>query len=107
MATGLAPRTIRFYRTRGLVQAVKVPGLGNRTFYQPESVGRLMALSSASWSLSERAEADVLQYHVAGDTKASKLISEALVDGAVVMVLADGTVVIRKPLPKEMYEENE
>lgn len=106
-AAGVTVRTIRYYSSRGILSPVRVPGNGNRTFYPSESVQRLLALRSASLTLEDKVDAQVVEYHVAGSHAASDLIDAALMDGSLVMSLKDGTVVIRKPLPDELYDKEE
>jgi MerR HTH family regulatory protein len=102
--TGLTARTIRYYQSTGLLEAVKVPGAGNRSYYPLESVDRLLALRSASWTLPEKASARVYKYWLGNQEHISEIVQEAMVDGATVLQLSDGTIVIRKPLPKTMLE---
>jgi phage terminase Nu1 subunit (DNA packaging protein) len=102
--TDLAPRTIRLYQTQGAIQPVKVPGNGNRAYYDRRALAKLLAMCDADTSLQDRASAEVVEYTLHGESRVADLVSSVLVDGSLVMFLGDGTMLVRKPLPKEVFE---
>ena len=101
--SGVSPRTIRLYQSRGAFRPVKLPGSGNRAYYADSVLAKLTAIRDAAYSLDARTSAEVVEYRVGQDSKASEMVNAVLVDGSIVMSLKDGTIVIRKPLPKEVY----
>ncbi len=99
-ATGLPVRTIRLYRQLGAIRPKRVPGAGNRVFYDDEDRKRVLALKGFQQRLRDRVEAELVEYRVGDESRASELVARALVNGSIVMALRDGTVIIRKPLQR-------